>query len=744
MDRSEIYKKIEQLRQDLASETDPEARARSLEHAELNPDMAEAKKVVVGDIASLIGQKAAIESKKEAEQLSAQENEGLDPNEIPEAPHIPSANEILWTRIDRKYDRLYSRYQQDLQAINSTKKSKREVQEKLLRRKFARDFNDFTDITGAANAILDAELLELIASDTISDDDLRMAVFANAAEYAGRNAIETTSDPKNFASIIAGAVEGREHSAGFRAALEAIFNSNPNSFGELQINLANASFEMLDDTEAIRDVVRIAYLKKPFVPTAFTAKAVERRNQYLTDVDITNFLNYIQLTAVYGSLNIDITGFNFGLTPAQEAHIKSINDAARQRLIESGFSRNLSEDERAIVELVRETAIIYDPVEVTDFAGEKVNLNLVEAPENLLTALGKSELFRKRLAQIAPYSYGVRAAKEVMKSGAVHGLSIPLSPKTAVDIYFPMIAPGPPSELELHAIADRLKDILNEILTNAIDADELGVKGYEDTGRLQMVYQNLYGENTGLGIIIYRPAIQTDKNTHSPLQQLAINYAAIRGNESLKGNGLEHLEQSALEEENERIRQQIDEGQSRFLGRRQIKFAMPAELRQMTGLISVGLRLNPTDQNINCVMKLDDGEVELALDRELHFEDEGRISIAYPGIRQYYENMILKLVRHWACGVEVHTSEGVVTEEKEGSTNFGHYAYLRIRPEDGYKYNFSQKQADACLAEQNKDLAVKSEQRKSQDPTGQERNSTYVREFFDPNQEPLVVYPVLE
>jgi hypothetical protein len=202
---------------------------------------------------------------------------------------------------------------------------------------------------------------------------------------------------------------------------------------------------------------------------------------------------------------------------------------------------------------------------------------------------------------------------------------------------------------------------------------------------------------------------------------------------------LEEFEEVGLHQENEGLRQVIKDEQKRFLGRRPIKFAMPPELRQMAGLISLRLRYNPREHDIKAVFALDDGEVELSLDRELRVLDDKKISLAYPGIRQYYENLVLKLAKKWMCTQEIHTSEGTVSERSGNSANMGHYAYLRIR-EDGRRYHFSETQRVACLEEQGKDLSKENERLKHLDPAGRLRNSTYVRENYDPAKPPLEVY----
>jgi hypothetical protein len=138
--------------------------------------------------------------------------------------------------------------------------------------------------------------------------------------------------------------------------------------------------------------------------------------------------------------------------------------------------------------------------------------------------------------------------------------------------------------------------------------------------------------------------------------------------------------------------------------------------------------------------ELDDGLVELEFNWDLSFKEvSGKMSLQYEGMREYYENLVLKLAREWMCRQEIRTSEGVVSELAGNAANMGHFAYLRIREEDGRRYNFTEAQRLACLEEQGLDLAAESQRLKLLDPTGQERNSTYVRENYDPAKPPLVV-----
>ena len=162
-----------------------------------------------------------------------------------------------------------------------------------------------------------------------------------------------------------------------------------------------------------------------------------------------------------------------------------------------------------------------------------------------------------------------------------------------------------------------------------------------------------------------------------------------------------------------------------------------------TGLKSMTMRHDPLSGNHKALFCLEDGDVELVLNDEFRINTtDARSEEEYSNsaiLRIYYENLVLKYVRFWACSQEVSTNEGLVGESSPNTANMGHYAYLRIR-EDGRRYRHTQTQSEACLEEQGKDLATESERLKALDPTGRARNSTYVRENYDPSKPPLEVY----
>jgi hypothetical protein len=111
----------------------------------------------------------------------------------------------------------------------------------------------------------------------------------------------------------------------------------------------------------------------------------------------------------------------------------------------------------------------------------------------------------------------------------------------------------------------------------------------------------------------------------------------------------------------------------------------------------------------------------------------------HPGQDVYYENLVLKLAKIWSCHKEVVTSEGVVSSESGNTANVGHFAYLRVTG-DGKKYKYTDQQREIFQEEQGGELAVESQRRQALDDTGQARNSTYVRENYDPQKPPLEVY----
>src|SRR5262249_17433549 len=161
----------------------------------------------------------------------------------------------------RKYARVMRQYEEGLASISSTKKSKREHAELLERRKFARNFCDFRDVSGETHIVLQPEILDLVIKtmDEIGRTDLLDEVIANSAQFVKKNAVEFTSNPARFARLIQLSIEDSR----LESILRAIFEAPIQDFPQIQLNLANAAYETLSDN-ALMTLVDIAELNKSY------------------------------------------------------------------------------------------------------------------------------------------------------------------------------------------------------------------------------------------------------------------------------------------------------------------------------------------------------------------------------------------------------------------------------------------------------------------------------------------------
>lgn len=727
---------VAQLQEDLAAEPDPEVRAWYETETKLQPDYIRAQRTLeeLAIVSQLIGQIAELKANQKSAELQTGA-EDLSKNDENEEPRILSPEEVLRQRVERRYAANFKQYQTELRGITTGKRSKREHQQLIARRQFARQFCDFTDITGDANIVLRPDLLKLFSDEICDDEELTEEVFANSARYSEKHALEITANHKNFAKIIASAVEGRPRAAQYESILKAIFSTETPNLADLQLNLAHASFELLEDQEAVTEVTNIALLNKPYVPTAFATEIMKRADELMAGGNLAEAIDYMQILGIYHLLSHDITREfireSSRLSEAMNAYKGSWEIIAK-------LKEQPEEYLDVVEEIAKDRAFIYDPAEAVKIDGTKtLDFGLLPASEALLNYLRSSALFRKRIDQLAPFSYSKRVAMRVFENKAYTTQHIPLSPSLTVDVHVPLKDNKPLNAEQFRVLFDRLNEFVPNILKKAVGAPNLGLSTYTQSGKLRLLYEGLF-EDEANGIVVYRPSTPVDARTHSPLQRLAINYAAIRGIDALKGISREGIEED-YEKKNQELRQEIRDKQNRFLGRRPVKFPMLGELKKIAGLLSVSLRYDPKRGLIKSLIELDEGEVELELDREFNMKDTDRVAMLFPETQLYYENLILRLAKKWACAQELHTSEGVISESSGNSANMGHFAHLRVR-EDGRRYNFTPKQQDACLEEQGLDLTMESARRRALDSTGQYRNSTYVREFYDPNKPPLVVY----
>jgi hypothetical protein len=757
MNVGESHELLTQFRQDLTAETDPDRRTWYEQEFKLQPEYSEA--IGVRDqltaLAMQLGKLAQIKSEQVINDEPKEANEPIEPDAT-EKVKIPTAEEILAQKIQKKCETEYKIYEDEVAGLSGMKKSRREHEERKARRSFARRLTDFSEVTGHKHVVLDANSSLLLAVEIIEDDSLIAEVFASCADYSERYGVEVTADPKNFATIIAGTVSENPFTYQFENILKSIYSTRHNvgNFATINQNLAGAAFELLASTRALAKVVSIAFGKEPYITSQHHYEYIKHAMEAYLAGDFQNLVDDRQAFIIFGILNNDITGQNLLFTEGMEAGSRKIQEEYRENM----ESLRTRPDFFTSLIFQGNTIRDFDPVSVSSLTDEPLDLHHRPAPDELRTLLPNSQLFRKRMQEFAPYTYSVLAAKSVTESEkqnqpeTVHGVSISVSPSIVIDIY--TLLKGrqfEPTNQQTDLMYGRIREIMPELLRQI--AGGINIASYEQAGELKMVYRPLFDNNPRTGAVIFRPAIEIDRKNTCAIQYLTINYCKLRTNEPTitKNDNLFEMPVDEYGHANEELRQMIKEQQKRLLGRRPVKFSMSEHFR-MAGLNSISLRYDPKKDRTVSLFELDDGPVELQLDEDFNIDmTDGPTTEVHDRMKLYYENIILKHAQHWLCEREVHTSEGIVSDESGNAANMGHFGYLRIKngarwkhsPRQAKNYLEERRQRGTTLAQESARLALLSDA--IDEATGLPRNSTYYRENYDPNKPPLeVYYPTLD
>jgi hypothetical protein len=724
----EAHELVVQVEQDIAAEHDPGLRAWYGQEFELDSDLVTARRAMEG-IGTMAGQLGQLANLKSVEALTepAEAEELVEPDPI-EVPSILTAEELLQEQIEQKYNSCLRTYTKEMDTIAETitRHRKREHEERRVLRKFARDFVDFKDVTGDDHIVLQSKALGWAVTELIEEPDLIKAVMDNSADYAERHGKEVTADPENFAAIIAGSLSGQPAEAHFEKILRSIFSTRHNTgdFSAIRINLANSVFELFNNSDALDKIVRIDALKEPYVSSIFTEKVVLATIEAFVAKNMVDLAEQTQASAVIGMLRSSLVEGGSDVDPKIATAMRSVI------LANASFFEHLSDEENGQLMDILNGSKSSDPVTVKRLdTGEYLDLGI--KPDDFGVLFKQSPLYAKRMEHFSPYYYAFKAAENIMGRQPISSLSVPLSPSLSIEVFVPGSKGSLAVQAELKdAIVTYMKSTSDEFfdIASGFKGSETDVSSYQEAGTLRMVCRPLFDDDQQYGIVLFRPSTQSDRRTYPSLQQLTLNFHQLHP---------ENPGVDAYAQENEALREDIRAGQRRFLGRRPIKFAMLEDIQE-TGLRSVKLRYDPKTRGILANLSLDDGEVEMTLDRNFEIMTGAEVAPESYAVKRYYENLILRLTKKWTCSREVHTSEGVVSDQSGNAANMGHFAYLRIR--DGQRYNFSERQQQACLEEQGTDLALENERLRVLDETGQERNSTYVREAYDPSKPPLEVY----
>lgn len=190
------------------------------------------------------------------------------------------------------------------------------------------------------------------------------------------------------------------------------------------------------------------------------------------------------------------------------------------------------------------------------------------------------------------------------------------------------------------------------------------------------------------------------------------------------------------------LAQHIDAYYSRTVPKRGVEVAISDKKIKTSGLTKLVLR-GAGPNRVIVEATIHGHERVFQIKNNMFFDKQGGPLDAETGEHSgKFASYCLKALDYWMCHPKVETNEGTVEEGKPGPIKGGYWSYLRIRPEDGYKYRYQPEQWLLCADEKDKDLDEESTRLAPLDPAGQMRNSTYVREHPNdgPHLPPLKVH----
>ncbi len=203
--------------------------------------------------------------------------------------------------------------------------------------------------------------------------------------------------------------------------------------------------------------------------------------------------------------------------------------------------------------------------------------------------------------------------------------------------------------------------------------------------------------------------------------------------EMLNNIGFPDVASEDLEADNAALATQIVNEQRRFLNTRGFSIPLTHPALADRGYQNFTFKKNPDDNRVtDLTIKVRNTEIKVRLDQDFRFDLEG-MECDVPQ-RESIHNIILTVLYPALCGLSAKDHDGNETDlSRIFQTRVGYIGYL------GSGRNFTDKKAEEFFSVEGRDLSTVSEQRKSIDPTGQSRNSSYWApvESDDPNLPPV-------
>lgn len=618
------------------------------------------------------------------------------------------------------------------EAREQTKASKRRKHENMAVNRFAKKFETF-GVEGE-HIVYDPDSLAIILEQLDSSHPkLAEAVVKMCVNHMYEHGVEFTQNPSRFARLIYNSTSpevGDHFDKIFQAIYERVsFTREPELAAQLHVALASAALEVFPDKD-------FAFYQKIAETGSFKNSIIRRKEEFFAGV---NGISYHCLTIpeirplagevwnarlVYHQLQQGFMNDQDRRPPAQPTDIM----ATVKNSLGHRYQTKVGDIERHPFFQNPQHA---EQFEVHDLLSEEGSVitkgNIIEIPAQLKPHFYNAALYEKRKQYLAPRGL----AHDMIRNNVPRSLgdikSIvdgPVSPSLAIS-YGTNVGHGKRLILATN-------EVISQLLTN--HGDKLKPGFYTASSHEQIAN---FGElrfdisqpgQLAIAQAYLRPLVPDDIIlSGGPILCLATSFVeSIVNPVDINEASERHNEKLAL----------ITDNRNRYFGRRPVRFGLPEEYKAR-GLDAVVIRQHPDRRHLMVTTQHDDGkELEFTFDENFKavVSDLGAEGVKQQ-LRLALESLVTSLAIEWLCRPVVETSEGTISaKEQKSKVNLGFLRYLPVNA------SFSPKQADLFWLEQRGNLMAENIRRRPIDPDGLNRNSTYVRENYDPSKPPLEIY----
>lgn len=745
------------LGRDLAAEQDPALRGWYEQETRLTPEFKESELAAekLGDFAT--GLQALIDA-RQAEptevDIAPDDSEVADLGNFVEEEYV-SPEERKKRSVLSWLDTVVDDYRADVaEAKQIPKASKRDKRLKIADNSFRRKFEYFG--ADKSHIVYDVDALQVVVEELTETKPELLETLTNSVESYIANRTDEFYDRPDLLAKLFGL--GMTQVDDVDKPIESVYSRAFSALGketitgtdlvEFRYAMARTALELValnKDSHSLESIVSVAdFLPRNEDDRKGKAALLEMENidAYRRN-DMAKVIKIIETGAVISQIRIQLLGLQQRTAPmGVNLTNKDLEVVMHRYLNENPVAESEEEAVTRRTERMHdysEAPLHFDLFELTNADGQSLDTNRKQLEADLQEVRLQEPLFRRRMEVLAPVAYTREISRWVLE-GSAHYFDVvhtAVSPNLAVSTYVGCASKEAPDYV--NTIHD---SVYNAMLREGIGAEipvlydqettKLGFRLMEFKGiPIEGKDETLYHD----AVVVLRPLTEADKRAEHPVHQLTLPLVRFF-NEQSEGAAHELITRS------ESIKKNILENGTRFVGRRPIAFKMPAELKTH-GISSLDLRRHEDGKRTLAQFTLADGTVELEYDQDLEILDNREIplhgdSYRYDSQAAAASAILLPLLEEWACREVAETSEGSVSLAETGRVNMGHFAYLGFK-KDGGKKKFRPDQAAICQREQGRNLAVESLRRQAMDPTGQGRNSTYVRENYDPSKPALEV-----